>query len=210
MKITDITIQKKNKNRVSVFTDGEYAFSLDGTDALRLGVKIGAEITEDDIKAYNIESNLSKAKAKAFDIVSRKAATEKQLREKLFEKGYDADICDEVVKTLREYNYIDDEDYAENFIEYAVSKGWGKMKISFELERRGVEKSIVSAVLSTFDDSPVDRIYDILCVKFAGLDMTDFKQKQKVLRFFVSRGFDFDNIKSAISKFCDERGENIE
>ncbi len=210
MKITDITVQKKNKNRVSVYADDEYAFSLDGADALRLGVKIGAEITEEDIKTYNIESNLSKAKAKAFDIVSRKSVTEKQLREKLAEKGYDIDICDEVVRTLQEYNYINDADYAENFIEYAVSKGWGKKKISFELERRGVERAIVSDVLSTFEDSPEDRIYDILCVKFADADMSDYKQIQKIIRFFASRGFEFDSIKGAISRFCDEQGESIE
>ena len=49
MKITDVVPQKNNKNRVTVFVDGEYAFSLDRADALRLGVKVDAEITEKDI-----------------------------------------------------------------------------------------------------------------------------------------------------------------
>jgi len=202
MKITDITTQKKNKNRVSVFVDGEYAFSLDAADALRLRVKIGAEITENDIEKYNLESNLSKAKAKAFDIVTRKAVTEKELRTKLSDKGYDKIICDSVIETMREYNYINDADYCERFLEYGVSKGWGKAKICFELKRRGVEEEIIFDAMSGFEYCPEDIIYDKLCSKYSDVDLSDFKQKQKVVRFFASRGFEFDNIKSAIDRFC--------
>lgn len=199
MKITDITPQIKNKSRVSVYADGEYCFSLDGADALRLGVKIGAEISAEDLKIYNLESNLSKAKEKAFDIVTRKAVTEKELRTKLADKGYDTVICDIVVETMKEYNYIDDFDYCERFFEYAVSKGWGRSKITFELKRRGVEDAIVQEALTAFDDEPEKRISDIIDTRFSEVDFSDFRQKQKVVRFFASRGFDFDSINNAIS-----------
>lgn len=204
MKITDVCPQQKNKSRVSVYVDGEYSFSLDSADALRLGVKIDAEITEKDIEVYNLESNLSKAKAKAFDIVTRKAVTEKELRAKLSDKGYDNVICDIVIETMREYNYINDEEYCERFFEYAKEKGWGRSKISFELKRRGVAESIISEAFLEFKDCPEDRIYDILCSKFASADFSDIKQKQKAIRFFASRGFDFDSIKSAMSKFTSQ------
>ncbi len=204
MKITDVVPQRKNKNRVSVFVDGEYSFSLDGADALRLGVKIGTEITEKDIEIYNLESNLSKAKAKAFDIVGRKMVTERELRTKLVDKGYDNIICDIVIETMREYNYINDADYCESFLDYAKAKGWGQLKIRSELKRRGVDESTISAALMEFEDCPEDRIYDILSRKFEDADLTDFKQKQKVLRFFASRGFDFDSINSAVSRFLSD------
>ncbi|MBQ6998771.1 MAG: regulatory protein RecX [Clostridia bacterium] len=209
MKITDVTPQQSNKNRVSVFVDGEYSFSLDGADALRLGVKTGAQITEKDIEIYNLESNLSKAKAKAFDIVARKMVTENELRTKLTDKGYDGMICDIVIETMREYNYINDADYCVSFFDYAVSKGWGKIKIRAELKRRGVDESTVSAAMAEYDDCPEQRIYDLLCRKFTDADLKDYKQKQKVLRFFASRGFDFDSIQSAVSRFISEKGEDI-
>ncbi len=209
MKITDVTPQKKNKNRVSVFVDGEYSFSLDGADALRLGVKTGAEISEKDIEIYNLESNLSKAKAKAFDIVARKMVTERELRTKLADKGYDKIICDIVIETMRDYNYINDADYCVSFFEYATSKGWGQMKIRAELKRRGVQDSTVSQAMADFEDCPEKRIYDILCRKFENVDFKDYKQKQKVVRFFASRGFDFDSIQSAVSRFVSEKGENV-
>lgn len=199
MKITDIIPQKKNKSRVSVYADGEYCFSLDGADALRLGVKIGAEVSAEDLELYNLESNLSKAKEKAFDIVTRKAVTEKELQNKLADKGYDKTVCDIVIDTMKEYNYINDFDYCERFLEYAVSRGWGRSKMAFELRRRGVEEAIAQEVLSSFEDNPAERILDIIDTKFAEVDFADFRQKQKVVRFFASRGFDFDSINAAIS-----------
>lgn len=208
MKITDVVPQQKNKSRVSVFVDGEYSFSLDGADALRLGVKIDAEITEKDIEIYNLESNLSKAKAKAFDIVARKAVTERELRTKLADKGYDGMIIDIVIETMREYNYINDADYCVSFLDYAKSKGWGQLKIRSELKRRGADDSTVSAALSEFEDCPEDRVYDILCRKYDGVDLSDFKQKQRILRFFASRGFDFDSINNAVSRFISESRRN--
>lgn len=210
MKITDVVPQQKNKNRVSVFVDGEYSFSLDGADALRLGVKIDAEITDKDIEVYNLESNLSKAKAKAFDIVSRKQVTERELRLKLADKGYDKMICDIVIETMREYNYINDADYCETFLEYAKSKGWGILKIRSELKRRGVDDKTVNTALEEFSDCPEDRVYDILCRKFADIDIKDFKQKQKIMRFFGTRGFDFESIQNAIGRFEAETGEDFE
>lgn len=208
MKITDVVPQQKNKSRVSVFVDGEYSFSLDGADALRLGVKVDAEITEKDIEIYNLESNLSKAKAKAFDIVGRKSVTERELRTKLADKGYDEMIIDIVIETMRDYNYINDADYCESFLDYAKSKGWGQLKIRSELKRRGVDDTTVSDAFAEFEDCPEERIYDILCRKFSDADLSDFKQKQKALRFFASRGFDFDSINSAVGRFISQNGED--
>lgn len=206
MKITDIETQKKNKNRVSVFVDGEYSFSLDSADALRLGVKAGAEITEKEIEIYNLESNLSKAKAKAFDIVARKMVTECELRTKLADKGYDEVICDIVINTMQEYNYINDYDYCLAYFDYGTSKGWGKLKIRSELKRKGVSDEVLSDAFSEFEDCPEDRVFDILERKFSDCDFSDYKQKQKIFRFFASRGFDFDSINTAIDRFVAENG----
>lgn len=193
---------------MSVFVDGEYSFSLDSADALRLGVKIDTEITEKDIEIYNLESNLSKAKEKAFDIVARKLVTEKELRQKLYDKGYDEMICDIVIDTMCEYDYINDYNYCLSFFDYAKDKGWGLMKIRSELKRRGVSDEVLSDALQELDDCPEDRIYEILERRYEPEELKDFKEKQRAVRFFASRGFGFDSINGAISRFIRENGED--
>ena len=71
MKITDITPQKHNKGRVSIFADGKYAFSMDEVDCVLNKLKIGADISREDIQRLSIEANRSKAMSKAMDILSR-------------------------------------------------------------------------------------------------------------------------------------------
>ena len=204
MKITDVKPQKNNKNRVSVFVDDEYSFSLDSADALRLGVKKDAQINEKDIETFNLESNLSKAKAKAFDIVSRKMVTEQELVRKLCEKGYDKIICDIVIDTMKEYNYINDREFCESYLEYGKSKGWGILRIKSELIRKGIDGALLSEILKEFDDDPQKRILDIMMRKFEDADLSDIKQKQKILRFFATRGFDYESTMSALNKFTAE------
>lgn len=49
-KITDIAEQRRNKSRVSVFIDGEFACGLDAVTAAAARIKIGDEITAEELK----------------------------------------------------------------------------------------------------------------------------------------------------------------
>ena len=72
MKVTDISPQKNNIHRVSVFVDNEYAFSLDETDAVLFKVKVGTELSPSDIQRLTMEGNFTKARDYAFSVLSRK------------------------------------------------------------------------------------------------------------------------------------------
>ena len=201
MKVTDITRQKHNTTRVSVYLEGKYSFSLDEVDAYRLGIKIGAELTEADVERCNLESNLSKAISKAADILSRKPATEKEICDKLAEKGYDELVISAAVHELTELGYINDYDYACLYMEYAEEKCYGIKKIRYELENKGVDPYIIEDVLaereSTNSDSLADRIY----AKYGKVDMHDIKVKQRVGRYLAARGFEFSEINDAIKAY---------
>ena len=45
-KITDMQIQKKNKTRANVYLDGEYAFALEMLTVMKLGLKIGQDVSQ--------------------------------------------------------------------------------------------------------------------------------------------------------------------
>ncbi|MBQ8588582.1 MAG: hypothetical protein IJ454_04230, partial [Clostridia bacterium] len=70
MKITEVSPQKNNPGRVSVYSEGEYILSLDAVDAVVLGIKVGREISEKELNNLLFESQFGKAKAKALDILS--------------------------------------------------------------------------------------------------------------------------------------------
>lgn len=55
MKITDISLQTRDKNRVNISVDGKYRFSLDVFQVGELGIKIGREYTDEELTALEDE-----------------------------------------------------------------------------------------------------------------------------------------------------------
>ncbi len=209
MKITDIDVQKKNKNRVSVFVDGEYSFSLEQIDALRLSLKIGMEITNEDINKYNIESNLGKARAKAGDMLSRRPYSLHEFKSKLLDKGFDDVIVEAIADEFSDLGYLNDFEYAKMYIEDARCKLKGDKKILYELSLKGIGERIVREALDECESVELDEIAGIINTKYASMDITDYKIKQKITAYLASRGFSFSEINDAI-RYAVESRENIE
>ena len=60
MKITNIKQGVKNQNRVNVFVDQQYAFSLDIAQIVDLKLKVGMEVTEEKVIEYKKISEFGK------------------------------------------------------------------------------------------------------------------------------------------------------
>lgn len=208
MKITDITQQKHNKSRMSVFVDGEYSFSLEDTDIIFLGIKIGKEITKEEIREYNQRCNYTKAFSLALDIISRKAATKKQIKEKITKSGYDEEIVTMVCDELKSMGYLDDVEYAREFAKDMISyKKQGKTKIIMELKNRGVSQDDIREALLDMDFCEEDSISEHLSKKFSHLDLTDMKIKEKAMRYLLYRGFSPSDATEGIARFIREQRE---
>lgn len=205
MKVTDVVPQKNNNHRVSVFVDNEYAFSLDGADALMMKIKPGRELNGEDIEKCKWECNYTKARDKALDILSRKPVSESELKEKLTEKGYDDEISEKVISELEGLGYVNDYDYAALFLEHCLSKMWGGKKIRFEMKQKGLSDTVINEILSDFEESDMEEeMTELIISKYSSCDFSDIKTKAKITRYFASRGFDFSLIDKCITKAKEE------
>ena len=205
MKITQVSPQKSNNLRVNVFVDGVYSFSLDAADAALKGIKPGKELSEKNIKNLVMDSEFTKARDAALGILSRKAISSKALGDKLLEKGYNSLVVAEAINELSDLGYIDDENYARMFLEYCHEKMWDKKKIRYEMKIKGLDDEIIEDVLSSYeDDSQIEAMVELIKTKYSGLDLSDVKNKAKIIRFFASRGFDFSKIDIAIREISNE------
>jgi len=199
MKVTDVQPQKNDSSKVSVFIDGDYAFSLDEVDALVMGIKTGLEVEREKLGEMVFASKFAKAKNAALKLISRKSVCRKMIVDLLFEKGFDEEITDAVCAEFESLGYIDDYSYASLFVEYALEKMWGERKIRYELGVKGISKDIIDEILSETSAADVNTLSEIILEKYRGLDFEDIKIKQKIQRFFISRGFDYSQINEAIN-----------
>ena len=81
--ITAIEAQKRNKDKVNLYLDGEFACSLTAESVVRARLKIGQELSEERLREILATSETELAFKKALDYISRAMKTEKQVKDYL-------------------------------------------------------------------------------------------------------------------------------
>ena len=83
MVITNIKQGVKNPNRVNVFVDGKYAFSLDVAQVVDLKIKAGREISAEELARFKEASEYGKAYQRALEWVLVRPRSVGELRDYL-------------------------------------------------------------------------------------------------------------------------------
>lgn len=91
---------------------------------------------------------------KAIYYLNIKPRTRKQVIDYLEKKEYPSDEIKQVIESLEEYHYIDDENYCRLYFEMGFEKGRGIARIKRELAEKGVEKALIDQVLEEMDSVP--------------------------------------------------------
>lgn len=86
LKVTDIRQGVKNPNRVNVFIDGDFSFSLDISQAVEYKLKVGSEISEAELVELKSASDFGKLYQRALEWVLVRPRSIKEAREYLLRK----------------------------------------------------------------------------------------------------------------------------
>ena len=201
--ITKIEIQKRNKDRSNIFIDNDYAFSLSNELVYKEKLKVNEKIDIEKINIIAKEDNFLKCKEAAFRIVERTFKSEKELREKLFLKGYDNDAISRTINVLKEYNFINDENYVKMYVKDKI-KLQGKKKIKYDLARKGINDKIIEEEIYNVDnDEERNTAYNLALKKYNTINKREddkFKLSQKLYRFLLSKGYDYDTVSYVVKK----------
>lgn len=160
-KITKIEIQKRNKERVNLFLDGEYAFSISAELVYKESLKVNSEINPEKLRTLAESENFMRCKESALRIIEKTYKTEKEVRDKLKLKEYDESSIDKAIEFLKEYNFINDGNYTKIFIKDKL-RSMGSQKIKYTLLRKGICKEIIDEELLNLDkENEKDVAFDI-------------------------------------------------
>lgn len=193
--ITKIESQIKNKDRVNIYLDGEFALGCSVEIALNNHLKENYEITNEQLDNLVFENEKSMALSKALNLIGKNLKTKKQLRTYLKDKGYSFRIIDYVLEKLTEYNYINDENYAKIYVR-SVKHKYGKLKIINELKMKGVSERDINEALIDFE--PEDEVVLNLAQKYLKNKDATSDNISKLYRFLISKGFGYETVMRVI------------
>lgn len=141
----------------------------------------------------------------AINYLSVCARSEKEVKEKLYKKGYHRDIVDLTLNKLKGYRYIDDEQYVKTYLNFYGTK-YGRKQLIYKLTNdKGIEKALAQ---NTIDDTISDDDEIAKALNFAQKYITKKrivgKDKSKVANWLYGKGFDWDTINKVLYsvEFC--------
>ncbi len=116
------------------------------------------------------------------------------VKEKLFGFGLNKNEADQIISTLIEENYLNEERFA---ILYASGhfriKQWGRVKIQYELKKKMISPYCIKKALASIDTGSYNKTLDKLAeqkLKTLKSEKNLFIKKRKLQDFLLQRGFE--------------------
>lgn len=204
MKITEIVKEKGNKYKL--FVDGEYWYIIDIEVMVANSIKEGLEVDEDFLEQVKQSAERRKARERAYYLLGYRDHSKQELYDKL-KKSVSDKIALEIVEMVERQGLIDDEKYAKKLAGYYLTtKKWGRRRVELEMRRKGVPMSLISVAIESCEVDSVAKIIELIEKKYSQR-LDDYKEKQKVIARLMRLGFDYSDIKQAISEYANTEQE---
>jgi len=203
--ITALEIQEHDRERVSIYLDGEFAFGLPLIDAAQL--RKGQVLSDDEITALRREDDITRSVDQIVRLLARRPYSVSEIRHHLESKRVDPPTIDEVLVRLERLGYVDDLAFARYWIENREHfRPRGPRALRYELRQKGIDESLIATVMDELDTH--DSAYRAAQEQVRRLhhpNKQDFRNK--IGTFLVRRGFEYEFVREVIEQLTQELEE---
>lgn len=124
-----------------------------------------------------------------------------EVKEKLYNLGAWKKDHDEIIATLIEENYLNEERFALAFAggKFRV-KQWGRVKIKYELKQKQVSEYCIKKSLKQIDEEEYIKVLNKLAKeKYTSLKSEQYLiRKKKTMDYLIAKGFEMDLIRRVV------------
>lgn len=127
--------------------------------------------------------------------------TKKDVYDYLIRKGFSDEETSEVCDYIEEVGLVDDDLYVKFFVEDSFRiKNKGARKIVYELKQRGIDYDKIEEAIEEASDMEYEALKEAYERKLESTksETDPYKRKNKIIRFLISRGFDYSDIKDIV------------
>jgi regulatory protein len=196
--ITRIQRQQRGA-RYSIFIDASYRFSLSENQLLELGLAVGDELEAGRIEELSERSTEGKALDRAYNYLSYRPRSLKEMRDYLRNKDYDAAVIDTVVQRLVDQDVLNDERFAAEWVaDRRLLQAKSATALKVELRQKGISSDIVAGVMEAI--GPEEEIEAILQLVQRRRLQQKYGDEQKLMQYLAGKGFSFSTIKAALER----------
>jgi len=205
--VTAIKAQKRNKDRVNIYLDGEYSFSVKMIVAASL--QRGDYLADEEIKELQMQDAFQKAYDRALNYLAYRPRSSAEVSRYLAGRRVPSQVGEEVLQRLSAAGLLDDLAFARYWVENRETfRPRGRRLLRQELRQKGVDDELIAEALGEVDEE--ESAYQAAlrqARKYAGLDDGLFRQRMH--NFLRRRGFSYEVVRETISRLLQQRSEEV-
>ena len=196
--ITDLKQGIKNPNRVNVFVNEKFAFSLDVAQVVDYKLKIGLVVSNEQLAEYKKASEFGKLYQRALEWALMRPRSEREiydyLYKKVYEKKLDKNYINLIIERLKEKKYVDDRIFVKYYVENRlVKKGISRKRLEMELAKKGVAREIIDEMINGRNDE--EEIDKLIARK------RDKYDDDKLISYLRRQGFSYQLAQSRVREY---------
>ena len=198
MKISDIKPQVKNPDRSSIYLDGKYSFSLNNEQLAKAKLEIGDEISPEELKSWQAESELGKIEAKVLNYLSYRPRSIWEIEEYFKREKISKGMGERLLERLKGWGYVDDRKFAESWVQNRrAMKSVSRRRLQQELRAKHIDSEIIEEVLAEDETSDTEALVQLIENKRR---QSRYADDQKLMAYLARQGFGYGDIKAAMSE----------
>jgi regulatory protein len=192
MKITAIKQQVKNPERVSVFIDGKYEFSLSLDELLQQGLKNNQDLDRADVKRLKKVSSDGKLRARALEWLLNRPHSSRELKDYLYRKKAEPELSQTLISEFADKGYLDDRKFGEWFMELQKRRGKSDRAIRAEMFKKGLGRELIDELLNSEPPDESARLKQMIEKKQKIPRYRD--DPQKLAKYLTRQGFNWQQV----------------
>ena len=206
-KITALKANKRTDKQLNMFLDGKFAISVDTEVAVKEELKIGQELSDEQLKDLAENVSLARCLNTAYRFLSYRPRSEAEMKDRLHRRGFEDSKIEIVINKLKEQKLLDDTAFAQFWKENRDTFRPRSQRLTrLELKKKGVADEIVNEV--TDDSNDMDSAYQAALKKARRLAGEDYEVfNRRVGDFLKRRGFDYAVIHQTVKRLWQETKE---
>lgn len=165
------------------------------------GLYAGMELEEDALEKLERAVNLRRTKERGLRMTGARAMSHREVTDRLTRRGSSREDAEETADWLEKLGAVDDAEYARMLVRHYAAAGYGPGKIRSELIRRGIARDLWDEAMTEYGDE------DARAAAVAERKLPpapDREQLRKCAALLQRRGFGYDAVRAALSRFGDE------
>lgn len=177
--------------RYNLYLDDQFFGVYEAEILARHCLKTGQSFDDQFFEDLKLENGDYACFNRGLSVLEKGMKSEKMLKDYLREKGYPKTCIDKACEKLKEYGYINDENFCESYINsYRTSKS--KKKLKYDLMTKGIKENIIVEKLEELLDDEEERENLLnLAQKYMKNKEFDLKNKQKFYNHFAGKGYGY-------------------